>query len=65
MFFAISGFLIAASWARKSHPIAFSAARFFRIFPGLAVMLVFRAFVWGALDYYRSSTASVPLPARS
>lgn len=47
VFFAISGFLIAASWTRKQHSIAFASARFFRIFPGLAVMLVLCAFVWG------------------
>ncbi len=43
VFFTVSGLLVAASFDRRPHVIAFGAARFFRIYPGLiaATFLVF------------------------
>lgn len=49
VFFAISGFLIAASFDRTRSPRAFLAARGLRLFPGLFVSLVLVAFVMGPL----------------
>ena len=47
VFFVISGFLIAASFARRPDAAAFLAARTLRLFPGLFVSLVFVALVMG------------------
>ncbi|ASW90911.1 acyltransferase family protein [Mycobacterium marseillense] len=44
-FFAISGFLITASWVRNPQLPAYFGARLLRIFPGLWVCLVVVAFV--------------------
>lgn len=44
-FFAISGFLIAASWVRNPRLREYVAARALRILPGLWVCLVVIAFV--------------------
>lgn len=44
-FFAISGFLITASWLRHPHLRDYSAARALRILPGYYVCLVITAFV--------------------
>jgi len=44
-FFAISGFLITASWLRRPHVRDYLAARALRILPGLYVCLVVTAFV--------------------
>jgi putative flippase GtrA len=41
IFFVISGFLVAQSFANKPHIIEFLAARVLRIFPGLLVALLF------------------------
>jgi peptidoglycan/LPS O-acetylase OafA/YrhL len=41
VFFVISGFLVTTSWLRKPNVIAFAAARCLRIFPALAVALVY------------------------
>ena len=49
VFFVISGFLIAASFARRPQAGAFLAARSLRLLPGLFVSLVFVAFVIGPL----------------
>ncbi len=49
VFFAISGFLIAASFARRPSPLAFLAARGLRLFPGLLVSLLLVALVMGPL----------------
>lgn len=45
VFFVISGFLITASFGRSSSRTSFVLARGLRLFPGLAVNLVFVAFV--------------------
>lgn len=47
IFFAISGFLITASFLRSSTMTRFTLARVLRLFPGLAVSLVFVALVMG------------------
>ncbi|MGL5442611.1 MAG: acyltransferase family protein, partial [[Mycobacterium] stephanolepidis] len=44
-FFAVSGFLITASWLRKPKLRDFAIARGLRIFPGLWVCLLIIAFV--------------------
>lgn len=49
VFFAISGFLIAASFTRSSSIRRFVAARVLRLMPGLAVSLLLVAFVMGPL----------------
>lgn len=48
-FFALSGFFIASSFDRSRSSFAFVSARATRLFPGLAVSLVFVAFVMGPL----------------
>lgn len=47
VFFAISGFLITASFERSSSVASFLSARMLRLVPGLAVSLVLVAFVIG------------------
>ncbi len=47
-FFAISGFLVAGSFARHG-PIGFSLARMLRIYPGLIVCILLSTFVLGPL----------------
>lgn len=49
VFFGISGYLIAASYARNPDPWAFLAARGLRLFPGLCVSLLLVAFVMAPL----------------
>ncbi|OBA61749.1 acyltransferase [Mycobacterium sp. 1100029.7] len=49
-FFALSGFLITASWLRNPHPRPYFLARALRIFPGLIVCLVVTAFVFAPLS---------------
>jgi peptidoglycan/LPS O-acetylase OafA/YrhL len=49
-FFALSGFLITASWLRDPHPRPYFVARALRIFPGLIVCLVVTAFVFAPLS---------------
>jgi peptidoglycan/LPS O-acetylase OafA/YrhL len=49
VFFVISGFLIAASFARRPHSGAFLAARSLRLLPGLFVSLLIVAFAMGPL----------------
>jgi peptidoglycan/LPS O-acetylase OafA/YrhL len=56
VFFVISGFLIAASFARRPHAGAFLAARGLRLFPGLFVSLLLVAFVMGPLVTTRPLT---------
>ncbi len=46
-FFAISGFLIAASFERSSSYLSFLAARFLRLMPGLLISLLVVVFVLG------------------
>ena len=47
VFFAVSGFLIMASFDRTRDPVAFLAARTLRLFPALFVSLLLVAFVLG------------------
>lgn len=54
IFFAISGYLIAASWNSKRDLLAFMAARCLRIFPALVVLVVATAFVIGPLATSRT-----------
>ncbi|WP_373308368.1 acyltransferase family protein [Kordiimonas sediminis] len=44
-FFILSGFLVAQSYVKRNDPIDFSAARIFRIFPGLIVVILLTAFL--------------------
>lgn len=48
-FFAISGFLIANSWANSRGALRFAWRRASRIYPGLIVAILFTAFVVGPL----------------
>ena len=47
IFFALSGFFIAGSYERSKSALRFTMARAARLFPGLAVSLIFVAFVMG------------------
>lgn len=47
VFFAISGYLVSASWQADSDPLRFMTKRFLRIWPGLAVAVLMVAFVLG------------------
>lgn len=47
IFFAISGYLITASFQRTSNPVTYLLARSLRIFPALIVVVVLTAFVLG------------------
>lgn len=49
MFFTISGFLISLSYIRNPDLVRFLRARFLRIWPALAVVIVLWAFVFGPL----------------
>lgn len=49
MFFALSGFLVAASLQRSKTLLTFLGLRAIRIYPGLAVVVVFSAFLVGTL----------------
>ncbi len=48
LFFVVSGYLIVASWERRSSVLAFLVARFMRLVPGLFVMLTITVVVLGA-----------------
>ena len=49
VFFAISGFLVTASFERTASPLDYLAKRALRIFPGLFAALVVSAFAFGAV----------------
>lgn len=49
VFFALSGFLVAASWERRPNIRTFSLARARRVFPGLVVMLFILVFILGPI----------------
>lgn len=49
VFFALSGFLIASSWARSPHAAGFLSRRVFRIFPALVLVVLVSVFVLGPL----------------
>lgn len=68
IFFTISGYLIWSSWNRRSNWQNYWAARFLRIVPALAVVVVLSTFVLGPLittapiaDYFASSQTWVYL----
>lgn len=49
VFFAISGYLITASFQRSRNPVTYLVARCLRIFPALVVVVVLSAYVLGPL----------------
>ena len=49
IFFAISGYLITASWSRSRDIVAYTAARCLRIFPALIAVVLLSALVLGPL----------------
>lgn len=49
IFFAISGYLITASWSRTRNPVTYALARCLRIFPALVVVVLVTALVIGPL----------------
>ncbi len=61
IFFAISGFLVAGSWFRDPNVVRFAGRRARRIWPGLAVAVLFTAYVVGPIftrlpvDHYLTS----------
>jgi peptidoglycan/LPS O-acetylase OafA/YrhL len=57
MFFSISGFLIASSWAYDPKPLSFAVKRALRLMPALIVSLLLTALVLGPL------VTTVPLDA--
>ena len=63
VFFGLSGFLIAASWARTPEPGRFLARRARRLLPGLWVMLVLSALVMGPIVSTLSPGAFLSDPA--
>ncbi len=61
VFFFVSGYLVAQSWARSPSVLSFSAKRVGRIYPGLIVSVVFSVAVvgavmtsWSQADYWRA-----------
>jgi peptidoglycan/LPS O-acetylase OafA/YrhL len=63
VFFAVSGFLIPASFARSGSVRAFLIARALRLMPGLAVALLLAGFVMGPLVTTRPAEAYLADPA--
>jgi peptidoglycan/LPS O-acetylase OafA/YrhL len=62
IFFAVSGYLITASWQRRPSPVSYALARCLRIFPGLFLVVLVSILVIGPLvttsegtSYLRSS----------
>lgn len=49
IFFSISGYLITQSFERRKSKIEYARKRFFRIYPGLAVCLIFTIYICGGL----------------
>ena len=49
VFFLIGGYLITKSWQSDPHPVRYAVKRFMRIWPPLAVFVLFAAFVAGPL----------------
>ena len=47
IFFVISGYLITKSFLSDSNALRYSIKRFFRIMPGLAVIVVLTTFIFG------------------
>ncbi|OBH08556.1 acyltransferase [Mycobacterium sp. E3247] len=60
-FFAVSGFLITASWLRHPHLRDYSAARALRILPGYYVCLVVTAFVIAPIGVAMQGGAALKL----
>jgi peptidoglycan/LPS O-acetylase OafA/YrhL len=63
IFFAISGFLVARSWAGQPRLRAFVVKRGLRIVPALALTVIVSAFILGPLVTTRSVDAYVQAPA--
>ena len=57
VFFALSGFLIATSWARSPKALPFLVRRVFRIFPALVVVVVVSVLVIGPIMTRLSTSA--------
>lgn len=49
VFFLIGGYLITKSWQSDPHPVRYAIKRFMRIWPPLAVFVLFAAFVAGPM----------------
>jgi peptidoglycan/LPS O-acetylase OafA/YrhL len=49
VFFIVSGFLVARSWAGDPHPLRYLAKRALRIFPGLLLLLLVTVLVLGPI----------------
>lgn len=69
IFFAISGFLITRSFDRKPHIESWLAARIMRLFPGLLVVSILIALLYGPAfttlalaDYFRSPATYLYVP---
>ncbi|WP_369790487.1 acyltransferase family protein [Rouxiella sp. WC2420] len=45
MFFSISGYLITQNFERRKSNIEYAKKRFFRIYPGLAICLIFTVYI--------------------
>lgn len=61
VFFSVSGYLVAQSWANDPHPLRFAARRMLRVWPGLAAVTCVAAWLVGPLvstwplrDYFLS-----------
>lgn len=69
IFFAVSGFLITRSFDRKPHIESWLAARIMRLFPGLLVVSILIAFLYGPAfttlalaDYFGSAATYLYVP---
>jgi peptidoglycan/LPS O-acetylase OafA/YrhL len=58
-FFAVSGFLLAASWGRGRGVVNFAARRFLRIYPGFLVCVVACVTVFGPLSVRSAGPGAV------
>jgi peptidoglycan/LPS O-acetylase OafA/YrhL len=61
VFFSVSGYLVAQSWANDPHPLRFAARRMLRVWPGLAAVTCVAAWLvgplvstWSLRDYFLS-----------
>jgi peptidoglycan/LPS O-acetylase OafA/YrhL len=63
IFFAISGYLITASFDRNRNPLTYLLARLLRIFPALVVVVLLTAYVLGPLVTTLSREAYLADPA--
>jgi peptidoglycan/LPS O-acetylase OafA/YrhL len=49
IFFVISGYLLCESWMRDSNPIRYALRRYFRIMPGLILLVLISMFIVGPI----------------